>query len=436
MNTIFNENRYAAILGRINYNYGDKYILNITGRRDGSSRFGPSKRYANFGAVGAAWIFSEESFFKKNFTFLNYGKLRSSYGSTGNYNIGDYQYLATYATLVYPYQGTVGVLPTGLANPDYSWEVNQKFEAAIELNLLKNKITFNAAFFKNRSSNQLVQQPLPGTTGFSSITANLQALVQNTGWELELSNVNVRNKNISWYTSVNLTIARNKLIKFPNLIGSSYENLYSVGSPLSIAKLFSYSGVDSKIGVYQFEHLSDHTPTASPESPNDYIIKDLSVKYYGGVLNSFQLINFNLDFFIQFANIPNYVFIPTYNVPGQFSSGAGNQTIDVLNRWRNSGDNVNVQKFTQAYDLAFSGYNNAVSSDYFITKTSFIRLKNVSLSYRFHNIFQKRIHVNDARIYLQGQNLFTITDFLGFDPETGGALPPLRVLTAGIQLTL
>jgi len=172
--------KYSAIFGRINYDWNKKYLLDLTARRDGSSRFGPDKQFANFGAIGGAWIFSSEDFAKQNLSFLSFGKLRASYGITGSDQIGNYQYLNDYA-ISGQYQDVRGLLPLQLYNPDFQWEVNKKIAAAIELGFLKDRILATISYYRNRSSDQLVGYPLAPTTGFSSIEYNLPATVQNTG---------------------------------------------------------------------------------------------------------------------------------------------------------------------------------------------------------------------------------------------------------------
>src|SRR5690606_9973864 len=141
--------KYTALFARIGYNWNQKYLINLTGRRDGSSRFGPDKRFANFGAFGVAWIFSEEPFIKKNMHFLSFGKLRSSYGITGSDQIGDYQFLDVYK----PTNGPGGLYPTQLTNPEYSWEINKKLEAAIEFAILQDRFNLSVSWYRNQSSN-------------------------------------------------------------------------------------------------------------------------------------------------------------------------------------------------------------------------------------------------------------------------------------------
>src|SRR5690606_26083084 len=141
--------RYNALFGRINFIWDDKYIVNLTARRDGSSRFGKENQFANFGAAGVAWIFSKESLFGSN-KWLSFGKLRSSYGITGSDQIGDYQYLDTYRATSRTYQNEIGLVPSRLANPYYSWETNIKYEAALELGLFIDRLSLSSSWFKNR----------------------------------------------------------------------------------------------------------------------------------------------------------------------------------------------------------------------------------------------------------------------------------------------
>ncbi|AYZ11532.1 hypothetical protein EGY05_06165 [Chryseobacterium arthrosphaerae] len=177
---VVNQYYYTAAFARFNYQFRKRYILNLTGRRDGSSRFSPENRFGNFGALGAAWIFSDEPWMKK-LSWLSFGKLRGSIGTTGNDKIGDYQYLNTYSVTTNIYNGITGLSPSRLYNRDFSWEKTTKKEIALELGFLKNRINLSTAYYSNTSSNQLVGIPLPATTGFLTIQSNLPAKVRNTG---------------------------------------------------------------------------------------------------------------------------------------------------------------------------------------------------------------------------------------------------------------
>jgi TonB-linked SusC/RagA family outer membrane protein len=434
INTVkYTQYKYNAIFGRLNYNWKDKYILNLTARRDGSSRFGPDRRFANFGAIGAGWIFSEEKFIKNNLTVLSFGKIRASYGTTGNDQIGDYKYLSTWSPTTYPYQVS-GLYPTGLTNPDYSWEVNKKIETALEMGLLKDKIFLSLSYYHNRSSNQLVGYSLPPTTGFGTVQYNLPAVVQNTGWEFELNSIVLKSKNFSWTSSVNLTIPRNKLISYPNIAGSPYANVYTVGRSLYARKLFHYTGVDPQKGIYTFQ---DVDKDGQITYPNDLIsVKEIAQDFFGGFQNRFQYKGFQLIIFFQFVKQTGA------NYLGSFAPAAGfirNEPSIIMNRWQKPGDKTDIQKFTTTTSSdAFAAWSRTYNSgDNIISDASFIRLKNVSLSYQLPEAWRQKIHLQNCRIYLQGQNLLTITKYLGMDPEAGYVqnLPPLRMLTTGIQFT-
>src|SRR5690606_34106981 len=212
-------------------------ILNMTGRRDGSSRFGPDRRFGNFGSVGIGWIFSNMEPFE-NLSFLSFGKIRSSYGTTGNDQIADYGFLDTYSYGTDNYLNEVGLRPTRLANPDYSWETNKKFEVALELGFLEDRIFLSGSYYHNRSTDQLVGYSLPAITGFTSVQANLPATVQNTGLEVELNTVNIQSGNFTWKTALNLTLPRNELIKFDEIENSPYANTFAVGKSLNIVKRY------------------------------------------------------------------------------------------------------------------------------------------------------------------------------------------------------
>ncbi len=427
----FIQYRYQAVFGRINYNWDRKYIVNLTARRDGSSRFGTGNRFSTFGAIGAAWIFSEEALFKKS-SFLSFGKLRGSYGTTGNDQIGNYRYLETWRTVDYPYDGTSGLQPTRIGNPDYAWEVNRKLEASLELGFLKDRIFFKASYYHNRSSNQLVSFSLPLSSGFTSVQDNLDAVVQNTGLELELNTKNIQTSNLLWTTSFNITIPRNKLIAFPNLETSSYGSSYEIGKPLSIVNTYRYIGVDPETGVYAFEDVDGNGKDRDRPADQQKLEK-VDQEFYGGLQNNISYKGFELDFLFQFVKQTGWNYIGRLLPPGMRGV---NQPTAVLDRWQKPGDIKDVQRFTQGINQAF--FAHLSGGDNRISDASFIRLKNVSLSYQFPEKITKRLKLQAMRMYLQGQNLLTITNYLGMDPENQNLrmLPPLRTISFGIQLTL
>src|SRR5690606_3075245 len=147
--------------------------------------------------------------------------------------------------------GVGGLYPTQLFNPDYSWEINKKLETALQLGFFKDRINLEVSWYRNRSSNQLVGYPLPAITGFTSVQANLPALVQNTGWEVLLNTINLMGKDFSWKTSLNMTFPENKLVEFENIEQNSYGTRYRVGHPLNIRFLYQFDGIDPETGFYR-----------------------------------------------------------------------------------------------------------------------------------------------------------------------------------------
>lgn len=426
-----NQYRYNALFARLNYNWAGKYIINATGRRDGSSRFGPGKQFANFGAIGAAWIFSNENFIKDHLPFLSFGKLRGSYGITGNDKIGNYQYLDSYAITTYQYGGQAGLRPARLYNPDFSWENNLKSEAGLELGFLKNTILFSAAYFKNKSTNQIIQYNLPGQTGASSVLMNFPGVVSNRGWEVELQTVNVRRKAFDWKTSFNITISRNSLDKFPGLAQSSYATQYVLGQPLNLKTGYQFLGVDPQTGVYSF---NDINKDGIYDSKDYVVIGTTDPKFYGGFLNTFHYKNWQLDIHFQF--VKQQGIDPVYSnstAPGM----RNNQPLLLTDRWQIPGDYKPYQQYTQdVVSLAAQSMSKVARSSAVLTDASFVRLKNVSLQYSLNDHLAKRLNAGTAQVFVQAQNLLTFTRYKGLDPEgqSISSLPPLFTIAAGIKI--
>lgn len=431
--------KYNALFGRFNYDLKDKYILDLNWRRDGSSRFGPASQFHDLESVGLGYIFTKENFFREKLGFLSFGKIKASYGTTGSDQVGDYRYLTLYQTTYIPYQGTGGLVPTGLSNPQLAWEETRKWEGAIDLGFIKDRILLHASYYHNRSSNQLVYAPLPTIAGFASVSENLPATVQNSGWEFSFNATPIKTRNFSWTSALNLTVAKNKLVSFPNLAASSYADFLIIGKPLGISKVFRYLGVDAATGVYEFTDSSGK-PTFTPSYTNDRTtIVDPSAKAYGGFENTFGFKNVELSILFSFRKQmgPNYLFSQaTYLSPGFYGL---NEPAAVLSRWQKAGDQANVEKFTQnPGSPAFAAYQYAQNSSYTYVDASFVRLSNLSLSYSFPYSSVSKMHLQGLRCFVHCQNLLTITGFKGMDPESRNpiALPPLRTITGGFNLSL
>lgn len=438
--TDFSIYKYNALYSRFNYNLKDKYILNLTARRDGSSRFGSKNQFHNFWSIGSAWIFTEENLIKHNIPFVSFGKIRGNYGTSGNDQIGDYRFmnLFTQINAGVPYQGTNGLEPTGLPNPYFQWEETKKLQIGIDLGFYNDRINVSGSYIENKSSNHLLSYLLPINTGFSGILENFPATIKNSLWEFVLNTVNVKLNKFKWSSNINLTIPKNKLVDFPNYSSTTYASgtLGIIpGYPLGVVKAYHYLGINPSNGLYQVEDINGN-PTSQPVDLDRKVIINPQVKYYGGISNNITYKSFELNFLFQFVKkLGNpYLF---RSVPGAFSLGEGNQPKVVLTRWQKAGDVTNIRAYTQNTNLQ-SEYGVIGGSDFIYQDASYIRLKNVSFSWQIPSIWRKKIKLQECRLYLHGQNLLTITNFKGLDPENNSVLqlPPLKMFTVGLQVSL
>jgi len=430
--------KYVGAFGRLSYDWMNKYIINFTGRRDGSSRFGPGRQYGNFGAIGAAWIFSKENFAINHLPFLSFGKLRTSYGVTGSDQIGDYRYLGRWAESTGTYQGLIGIEPIQPDNTNYSWETNKKAEAALELGFFNNKLFISSAYYRHRSGNQIISVPLPSITGFDRLNAaNYPAVIQNSGIELVIQVDQKISKDFSINSKALITIPKNKLLRFPNLSNSLYTGSYlNLGSSISTVKGFKSLGVDKSSGLYKFY---DHNGDGTISYPDDYsVIGNTDPKYYGSLLNNFQFKNWNFEFLVEFRNQwNNNMYYKIYNTqPPGFARS--NMPVELFNAWRKEGDQSDFQKFTASTNsLAYAEISNFLSSSGVYSNASYVRLKYLSLSYTLSSSLLKKLHLKKCKFYVAGNNLAIITPYVGTDPETINTftLPPLRIYSAGFQMS-
>lgn len=430
----YQQYKYTAIYARANFNWDEKYIFNLTARRDGSSRFGPGKQFGNFGAVGAAWLFSKEKFISDNLTFLSFGKLRASYGTTGNDQLKNYQFLDLYAPWQYPYGGLQALYPTSLFNPNLAWEVDKKLEFGVELGFLNDRINVEASYYRNRSGNELVSTPTSSVTGARSIQANLPAVVQNTGLELILTTINVKSNKFTWSSSFNLSIPKNKLLSFPNIEKSGYSSTFTVGQPLNSVKVYHMTGVNDTTGLYQFVDSKGHA-TYNPSSATDRTTTiNLTPKFIGGFSNTFKYSGFTLDVFFQFVKQTGKNLFGSYPV---FAGYGGNIPVAFLDAWQKPGDHKPYERFTQTGGAANDAFSYAQSSDFAYGDASYIRLKNISLAWELPVKWRKSIGIQGCSFFTHMQNLLTFSHYNGVDPESQDyGTPPYRTVTFGFQVTL
>ncbi|MCD9855771.1 SusC/RagA family TonB-linked outer membrane protein [Epilithonimonas sp. JDS] len=419
--------RYQAVYARFNYGYNKRYFINLTGRRDGSSRFGSERRYANFGAVGAAWLFSEENLFEGQ-SWLSFGKLRTSYGVAGNDQIGDYQYFDTYQSTGGSYGGNSGLVPQRLYNKNFGWELTRKFEAALELGMFSQRLNLNIGYYQNTSSNQLVGIPMPATVGFSSIQANLDATVRNRGLEVSLESVQIKTDHWRWTTSLNFTLPENKLISFPDLEKSTYANKFEIGKSISLVKLYQYKGIDPSTGLYTF---FDTNQDGIINAADRTVSKEIKEYWYGGLQNSIQYKNWNFDLLLQFVSQSQYNLKSMYGNIGYMS----NMPAVFNDYWTPDNPNAEFQRPSAGYSApAATASSLFMLSDATVSDSFTVRVKNATLTYNIPSADKGKLK---ARVFMSGQNLFVFTNYKGGNPEfmLAGYSSPLRVVSFGVSLT-
>ncbi|WP_313156136.1 SusC/RagA family TonB-linked outer membrane protein [Sphingobacterium multivorum] len=438
--------KYNALFGKVNYDWKEKYLFNGTFRRDGSSRFGPKNRFGNFGAIGLGWVFGKEDFIQDNLTFLSFGKLRASYGTTGNDQISNYLYLPLYSsTTAYLNNPSmnIGTLP----NEYIKWETTKKLEFALDLGFLKDRILFTGNFFRNRSSDQITDLVLSTQTGYNSYKENLPALIQNTGLELELNTTNITNENFTWKTSANFTFYKNKLVEFPGIENTFYSSSFLVGEPLNMVRLYHYQGVDPTTGRALYEDRNGDGAITG----DDRYVANLGTPFYGGFNNTFSYKGFELGVFFQFNH--------RFGVTKILNTRPGamlNQNDYWLDRWTPNNSNTNIPgaiiptvPASSADGVALSNsYNQYTSSDAVYGDASYIKLRSVNLSYNLPKSWTSRLKMSNCNVFMQGQNLFTwAKNKYVLDTETtvqGGpsglgtgtiaqVLPPLRTIVLGFN---
>mgnify|MGYP000848149148 CR=1 FL=1 len=436
--------KYNAVFGKLNYDWKEKYLVNATFRRDGSSRFGPKNRFGNFGAIGLGWVFGKEDFIQNNLSFLSFGKLRASYGTTGNDQISNYLYLPLYSSATAYLNNpsmNIGTLP----NEYIKWETTKKLEFALDLGFLRDRILLTGNYFRNRSGDQITDLALSTQVGYNSYKSNLPALIQNTGLELELNTTNVTNADFTWKTSANFTFYKNKLIEFPGLENTFYASSFLVGEPLNLIRLYHYQGVDAATGMATYEDRN----ADGVINADDRYVADLGTPFYGGFNNTFSYKGFELGVFFQFNH--------RFGVTKILNSRPGsmvNQNDYWLGRWTATQPNTDipgaiVPAAQSAEGAALNNsYNLYTSSDAVYGDASYLKLRSVNVSYQLPKSWTSRVKMSNCTVFMQGQNLFTwAKNKYVLDTETtvqGGpsglgtgtiaqVLPPLRTIVFGFN---
>ncbi|WP_295771944.1 SusC/RagA family TonB-linked outer membrane protein [uncultured Mucilaginibacter sp.] len=433
--TDYNLTEYRSIgtYGILKYVWNNKYIVDLNVRRDGSTKFGSGRRFGTFGSAAAAWIFTEEKFLKDN-KILSFGKLRASTGTVGGDAVGDFNYLSTYNVTGGSYDGKVGLSPGSLSNPYLVWERNTKSEIALELGFLKDRIFIEGSYYYNKAGNQLIGTKLSSVTGFGSYSLNSDAVISTSGIEGILSTTNIKSKNFQWTTRVNISIPRSKLIKVPT--NATLDANLALGKPVTGIFLYKYNGVNPATGYYNFTNAkgvaSDYLSGLTQADKTEFV--DLAPKYFGGIQNSFSYKQLSVDFSFTVTSRKGRNFLGQTVFP--FGIYGLNGSAQWLKRWQKPGDETDFPKLS-ANLLSYFRQTNFQASTGAYSDATYARLQNLSIRYNFKGSYLQKLGISNLSVYLQGQNLLTISKFGGLDPENlaAGVIPPLRVFTGGFNVT-
>lgn len=397
---------FLSYFSRINYKLDDKYLMTLSGRYDASSRFGENQRYGFFPAASIGWLVSEESFLQGNNT-LSLLKVRGSYGSTGNAEIGNYAHYGLYGSASYNLQP--GLQPTQIANPNLTWERTNQFNVGIEFGLFDDKITGEIDYYDKITNALLLLVPIPSTSGFTTQFQNIGRM-QNSGVELVLNSSNYVSANLSWRTSFNFAKNVNRVRALgPGQTAippsnSRFLNGVFIGESIGAFYGQKYAGVDPTNGdaLYYLDETLTETTNDFDEAQR-MIVGDPNPAFIAGINNIITYKNFDASFLFQgvFGN-------DIYEGGGGFYSANGdwfdNSTLDQFDRWRNPGDITNVP---QARLGACNGCN---ASSRYVSDGSYVRLKTLSIGYNLPGSLLERMKLSSARIYFIGQNLLTFTN--------------------------
>lgn len=431
---------YHALFARVNYNVGGKYLLTSSWRQDQSTVLGAEEPLGNFWTVGGAWIFSNEPFLKGN-KMLSHGKIRGSWGTTGNEPredelLAEAQAIALARGLP-PIGGRQLIIPAHLP---LHWELNYREELALELGFLQDRIFLTVGVNRGWTANQLIYPPVLDLSQVQGLLSDQRGIdIENRAFELGLQLDRLKWGKFGLASSFNLTIPRNRIAGWPGLESSIYKDQYTIGHSLTSTLNFHSTGVDPIGGLYTFQTANANgVPDASEVVPD----KGLDPSWYAGWNQRLILGNWELEWLFDYRRqrgINPLIVLDRLNPPGaqdtvlQLSNGP----VEWLDRWRKRGDVTQQQRLTAGGDTAamarLTAYEN---SDAWSIGASYLRLRKLTLSYRLSPGMAKRLGLREGRISISGQNLWTRTRYPVSDPETQypNVLPPMRIIVAGVRV--
>jgi len=443
------DNSSEALMSRLSYSYNMRYLLTATYRRDGYSGFSRGNKYADFPSISLGWVISEENF-AKSLDWLSYLKMRLSYGINGNQSLGSYGSLSKMGLSYYVFgdggNTSVGTYPSSLSNNELVWEKTKSLNLGFNINVLDNKISTELDIYKGSTNDLLVQRGLSGMTGYSSVWTNLGE-IQNKGIEITINTLNISKTDFSWDTRFSFSLNRNKISKLYGIDNNGdgiddddIGNGWFVGKSIGAIYDYTLDGIyqlnDSDIpdGFYPGYFRLKDTDGVSGITSNDRSVIGYSLPSYRfSIFNKLEYKKFSLSFMInsiQGGGKDNY-YIKNNRIGldanATFFGSAGRINIPDIDYWSATNPSNTIPSI--AYNPK---YSHGIYQD-----RSFVRLQDISLSYKFDRKFIKKLDVNDLVVFVSGKNLLTWTNFTGWDPESGATLsdePSMRSIVAGINL--
>ncbi len=431
----YSKQTLVSQMGRINYTFNNKYLLTLTGRRDGFSGFGANKKYGFFPSVALGWNLSEEQFLRNVETISNL-KFRLSYGSNGNQAVGTYRTLAKLSERSYVNGSATapGYIPTSLANPDLGWETTNSLNAGIDFGLFKGRLTGSIDAYLSKTHDLLLKRQISPVHGVDTITQNI-GKTANRGIELGLNSINIKSADFSWTTTANISLNRNKIEELYGNGKNDTLNTWFLGKPIDVNFDYIYGGVwqvgedfskspqpNTKAG---YAKVVDYNNDGKIDARDKTIIGSRQPDFSWGMGNNFTYKNFSLYVFAQGVvgtNRRNTFLADNVN------SGVRYNTMR-KNWW--TPDNPTNEYY--ANDVNANIYGVPI-----FQSDSYLRVKDISLSYNLSARMLERLKLGRFKVYLNMRNLFTITKWTGLDPElnTQDAIPLQKEFILGLNIGL
>ncbi|MFZ5938987.1 MAG: SusC/RagA family TonB-linked outer membrane protein [Bacteroidota bacterium] len=454
----FGEEALVSYLARVNYSYNSKYMITVTDRLDGSSKFGPNNRFGNFPSLALAWRISSEPFLENVPAIYNF-KLRASVGNSGNDAIPAYYFIPTMTTTIYYLNNgepVTGYTQSRIGNDDLRWETTRQLDLGTDLALFKGRLSFVADYYNKFTYDMLYYAEVPNTSGFNTALINVGSMVNN-GFEFTLNSVNFEG-DFSWNTDFSISFNKSRVVDLNNndatyISDDTYKLKIGYWSVIAEGEeLGSFYGLVSD-GIWQKDEADEAALFGAQPGDFKYVDQDDNHKingddrviigyaqpdFFWSINNTLGYKNFDLTIFIQ--GVYGNDILNSNRFELESGNGLSNASIGMLDRWTESNP-------SNVYPRANRNSDYLYMSDRYLEDGSYARLQLVSLGYRLPASVLGKIHLKGARIYVTGKNLYTLTRYTGFDPEVSrfgasnirqgydlGGYPTARTILAGVNI--